>query len=233
MGVWDGTDEKSNKNPWNWGARERSSSARKGLEKFGAAAAEKKASRSQLDRDYGGLVDVYEQQGKDLRGVAAQNKAFTRSQLARNAATSLGGLGGMRGGGGIAAMGDATMQGTRAAGQMFAQDIARAGQAEIMAKQAGVEATQAKWEAGSEERDYAEAIGGAETEIAGWIKEGQGALDDDETGILDSIEATIKRTAKLSPLAAEELRKKYLDPAGEGYKKIHSWGIPWLSKGGY
>ena len=173
------------------------------------AAREKRESRAGLKKDYGGLVEAFEQGAEDT-------KAFGRSQAARSSAAALGGLGGMRGGAGVAGMADAGMHAGLTAASQYAQDKQRAAQARV-------EARQAEWEMGSDARDQAQATAGAETEIAGIISEGQGFFDDDEDQMLQQIQGTIQRVAAVNPQAAENLRQKYLVPGGEGYKKIHSW----------
>lgn len=176
---------------------------------YARAAQEKRESRAGLKKDYGGLVEAFEQGAEDT-------KAFGRSQAARSSAAALGGLGGMRGGAGVAGMAEAGMHAGLTAASQYAQDKQRAAQARV-------EARQAEWEMGSEARDAAQALAGAETEIAGIISEGQGFFNDDEAGMLKGIEGTINRVAAVNPQAAENLRQKYLVPGGEGYKKIHSW----------
>ena len=176
---------------------------------YNRAAREKRDSRAGLKKDYGGLVEAFEQGAEDT-------KAFTRSQAARSSAAALGGLGGMRGGAGVAGMAEAGQQAGLASASQYAQDKQRAAQAKV-------EGRQAEWEMGSDARDQAQATAGAETEIAGIMAQGQKFFDDDEEGMLRGIESTIQRVAAVNPQAAENLRQKYLVPGGEGYKKIHSW----------
>ena len=153
---------------------------------------------------------------------ARMNQEAIQSAAARSFASNLNTN--MSGGGGaIAASGQVSMEADQAGIQQRTMDSQRIADARNNAAQMSLEAAEYEAQQGNEEEEYQAALGQGVTEAEQAIQAGQGFWDDDEAGMMRTIRASVARLRATNPRAAAELEAKYLDPSGEGYKRIHSW----------
>ena len=128
-----------------------------------------------------------------------------------------------QGGAMIGAAGQVGMDASMRAQQAAYDDFAKIAQAKDKAAMARVEAAEYEAQQGNEEEEYQAALAQGVTEAEQAIKDGQGFWNDDEAAMMRQIRSTVARLRATNPRAAAELEQKYLNPDGEGYKRIHSW----------
>ena len=147
--------------------------------------------------EYGDLVGAYEGAEQRAEGMLQDRQRLAESTVAGMGAQALGGLGGMRGGGGAATMAGVGQEATREsmrqklAGEQLLTDR-KLGTAESR-----VQKTAFEQEAGSTEQEYSQAVNEADADIQQAIDDSQGEFWDDTDGATRKIRSIISRARQI------------------------------------
>jgi len=159
--------------------------------------------------EYGDLVGAYQEQEQRAQDMMGERQQLAESTIAGMGAQSLGGLGGMRGGGAAATMAGTGEQATREAMRQKMAGEALLSERQLGARTAAVEKTAFEKEAGSEEEEFSQAINDGGADIQQAIDDSQGPFWDDTDGMKRKIRGVISRIRNINPQAAAELEKQY------------------------
>ena len=171
--------------------------------------AKREALRQRGLSEYGDLVGTYKEQEERARQMMADRERLALSTIGQMGAQSLGGLGGMRGGGAAATMAGTGEMATREAMRQRLAGEALLSQRQIGSRQAALERTAFEREAGSLEQEFSQAVNEGDADIQQAIDDSQGVLWDDRDGMARKIRGIIDRVRNVSPEAAAELERKY------------------------
>ena len=185
----------------------------------GSARQRAAASVAQRQRDelrQRGISEYAEQRAQEMLG---ERQRLAESTIAGMGAQALGGLGGMRGGGGAATMAGVGEQATREAMRQKLAGEQLLTDRQIGAREAAVQRTAFEQEAGSIEREYSQALNEGDADIQQAIDDSQGEFWDDTDGMTRKIRSVISRVRQTNPQAAAELERQYLTTDGKLNKR--------------
>ncbi|QDP51235.1 MAG: hypothetical protein Unbinned1068contig1001_29 [Prokaryotic dsDNA virus sp.] len=169
--------------------------------------------------EYGDLVGAYEGAEQRAQEMLGERQRLAESTIAGMGAQALGGLGGMRGGGGAATMAGVGEQATREAMRQKLAGEQLLTDRQIGAREAAVQRTAFEQEAGSIEREYSQALNEGDADIQQAIDDSQGEFWDDTDGMTRKIRSVISRVRQTNPQAAAELERQYLTTDGKLNKR--------------
>ncbi len=159
--------------------------------------------------EYGDLVGTYKEQEERARQMMADRERLALATVGQMGAQSLGGLGGMRGGGAAATMAGTGEMATRESMRQRLAGEALLSEREIGSRQAALERTAFERQTGSKQQEFSQAINEGDADIQQAIDDAQGVLWDDRDGMARKIRGVIDRMRHVSPEAAAELERKY------------------------